>query len=92
MWRLHAVTEASTGRMLQSLCYLRSCLQIGLPTLGWNSVVLMPDSEKQLRDGVVCARSLGRLGACAVLLPGVLKCGFLQVPLPHLPLAEIFLR
>lgn len=57
LWRLHAVTETSTARMLRSLCYLRLCLKIGLPTLGWNSVVFMPNSEKQLRDGVWCVHT-----------------------------------
>lgn len=37
----HAVDE-----MLQPLGCLRLCLKIGLPTVGWNSAVSRPDSEK----------------------------------------------
>ena len=78
LWRLHAVTDTCSDRMLQSLCYLRLCLKIGLPTLGWNSVALC----LMLRNSSeLVFRVHTHLGtAHAVLVPGFLKQGSLQVP------------
>lgn len=93
LWRLHAVTDTCSDRMLQSLCYLRLCLKIGLPTLGWNSVVLY-----------LILKNSSELVFCVCTLTWALQCTCsvsarfsearisASASLPHLPLDKIFLR